>query len=286
MIIEKAYAKINIGLNIIGRRPDGFHDIDTIMQTISLFDEIRLEKTAGVSIYCSDPDIPVDETNTAYKAAALFFSRAALDSSENGVSISIEKNIPSQSGLGGGSSDAAAVLRGLNDLYCTNFGTAVLRELALKVGSDVPFCITGGTQRARGKGELLAELPLFNGFYAVILMPGETVNTAHAYSLYRRAKAVIHPEMDKISQALEEEDLALLGIYAGNTFESLVFPGKPAIKTAKHAILETGAHVALMTGSGAAVYGLYRSFEKANSAYIELSKKYRAYLAETIRGTI
>ena len=146
MIVENAYAKINIGLNIIGKRQDGFHDIDTIMQTVSLYDEVHLEKTAGVSIFCSDLDIPSDETNTAYVAAEVFFKKSGINSLENGVFISIEKNIPPQSGLGGGSSDAAAVLRGLNTLYCTNYGTALLQELALKVGSDVPFCIKGGIQ--------------------------------------------------------------------------------------------------------------------------------------------
>jgi 4-diphosphocytidyl-2-C-methyl-D-erythritol kinase len=204
------------------------------MQTVSLYDEVRLEKTAGVSIYCSDPYIPADETNSAYKAAELFFARSGMDSSETGVSISIEKNIPAQSGLGGGSSDAAAVLRGLNNLYGTNYGTPFLGKLALAIGSDVPFCISGGTQRAGGRGELLAELPLFNGFYAVIIMPEETVNTKHAYSLYRRTAKPFHPDIDDIADAINKRDLELLGNVIGNTFEGLVFPQKQKIENAKH----------------------------------------------------
>ena len=286
MIIETAYAKINIGLDIVGIRPDGYHNIDTIMQTVSLFDEVHLEKAAGVSVYCSDPDIPSGETNTAYKAATVFFRKAGLNSSETGVSISIEKNIPPQSGLGGGSSDAAAVLRGLNNLYCTKYSTSVLEELALKVGSDVPFCISGGTQRAGGKGEVLTSLPLFNGYYVVIIMPDETVNTAHAYSLYGKTKKPFHPDIDDIAVALEKRDLALLGKSIGNTFECLVFPEKQGIKKAKHDIIDTGAPATLMTGSGAAVYGLYDTFEEADSASIALRENYRSCLAETIRGAI
>ena len=286
MIKEVAYAKINIGLDIVDVRPDGYHNIDTIMQTVSLFDEVHLEKAAGVSVYCSNPDIPSDETNTAYKAAAVFLKKAGLDSSETGVSISIEKNIPPQSGLGGGSSDAAAVLRGLNNLYCTNYGTSILEELALKIGSDVPFCISGGTQRAGGKGEILIKLPLFIGLYAVVVMPDEIVNTAHAYSLFRHSKTVVHPDMGATAYALGEKNLSLLGAVIGNTFEGLVFPEKRAIEKVRHDILVTGAPVVLMTGSGAAVYGLYSSFEEANLAYIELNRNYRSYLVETIRGVI
>ncbi len=284
MIIEQAYAKINIGLNIIEKRQDGFHNIDTIMQTVSLYDEIHLEKAAGIYIYCSDSDIPANEYNTAYKAAVAFFKKAGLSPLETGVCISIEKNIPVQSGLGGGSSDAAAVLRGLNNLYCTNFGISILEELALVIGSDVPFCISGGTQRAEGKGEILTDLPLFNGFYAVIIMPDEVVNTAHAYSLYSKTGKSFHPNIDDIAGAISKRDLAKLGKAIGNTFEGLVFPKKQKIEKAKHDILDTGAPVALMTGSGAAVYGIYSSFEEANSAYFKLRKQYHSYLTETIRG--
>ncbi len=284
MIKEKAYAKINLGLDIIRKRSDGYHDIDTIMQTVSLYDDIYLKKHPGIIISCSDPNIPLHESNTAYKAAMAFFKKHRLDISQEGVHIIIEKHIPSQAGLGGGSSDAAAVLRGLNKLYCTNYGTSILGELALEVGSDVPFCINGGTQRARGRGEELTELPLFEKIYFVIAMPDEFVDTAHAYSLYKDGKSTFHPNIDSIETALNERNFKKLCTCLNNAFEELIFPEKPGIVKTKHDILDTGASAALMTGSGAAVYGIFDSQKKAQSAFTSLKGKYRVYLAKPLGG--
>ena len=285
MIIEKAYAKINIGLDITGKRHDGYHDIDTIMQSVMLHDDIIIEKASGICIECSDPTIPVDESNTAFLAAKVFLKKARLDLFVNGAKIKIIKRIPPQAGLGGGSSDAAAVIRGLNKLYCTEFSTSIMEELALKVGSDVPFCIKGGTQRAKGRGEKLTELNAFEGIPVLLVMPGETVNTAFAYSLYSNAKNAAHPNMDAVASAVTMGDLAQLSFFAGNTFESLVFPEKPAIEKAKHDILDTGASVCQMTGSGAAVYGLYDTRSHAESAEKTLAETYRTYLTETTGRT-
>ena len=284
MIIEKAYAKINIGLDIVKKRRDGYHDIDTIMQTISLADDISIKKQPGISITCSDPNIPTDIRNTAYKAAHLFFEKAKIDYTKTGVAINIEKNIPSQAGLGGGSSDAAAVLNGLNNLYGTNFGSALMRELALKIGSDVPFFIGGGTQRALGRGEKLNSIKDFMDYDVVLIMPGETVSTANAYSMFSDTATAVHPDMNIIEDAVVGKNLFKLGESLGNTFESLVFPTKPAIEKAKHDILETEAAAASMTGSGAAVFGIYDSYEKAESAFSTLRHKYAVYLIKTIGG--
>ena len=284
MIKETAYAKINIGLDIVERRPDGYHNIDTIMQAVSLGDEIYLEKAPGITIKCSDSTIPVNKSNTIYIAANAFFNKAGIDYQKNGVSVNLVKHIPSQAGLGGGSSDAAAMLRALNKLYCTNFSTSILRELALEVGSDVPFCIEGGTQRAKGRGEKLTVLSDFNNINIVIVMPDETVETAYAYSLYTRAESPVHPDMQTIEKTILEKNLKELENCMRNTFESLIFTVKPAIEKAKHDILETGALSASLTGSGAAVFGIYNSKDSAQLAYLSLNEKYKTYLTKTIGG--
>lgn len=281
MLKEIAYAKINIGLNIIAKRSDGYHDIDTIMQSITLFDEILLEKSPGITIASKSSEIPLDETNTAYKAAKSFFKMTGIDWSKTGVLIHIVKNIPSQAGLGGGSSDAAAVLRGLNRIYCTQYSTAVLRELALEVGSDVPFCIEGGTQRAEGRGELLKKLPAFNEYDLVVIMPDESVNTGNAYKLFSKRSEPHHPDMNRIEAAIISKDLTGLGMCIGNTFENLVFPDKPLIKKAVHDILNAGAKAGSMTGSGSAVFGLFQSSEEAMSAFLKLKHHYLAFISKT-----
>ncbi|MFO7611226.1 MAG: 4-(cytidine 5'-diphospho)-2-C-methyl-D-erythritol kinase [Clostridia bacterium] len=281
MIHENACAKINLGLDILGKRSDGYHDIDTIMQSISLCDRITLEIGSGINICCNDSSIPAGRTNTAYIAAETFLTFAGINSRKTGVNITIEKNIPSCAGLGGGSSDAAAVLRGLNKLHCTNYGSEKLQELALDVGSDVPFCVLGGTQRALGRGEELRILPDFDNVSIVVIMPGEIVDTGYAYSLYSAREAAVHPDMDKVEKALNERDFKLLSLFLANTFEEIVFPEKPAIAMARHDMLNMDPDAALMTGSGSAVYGIYEKPDKALAAYDGLCAKYTAYLTKT-----
>ncbi|MBN1623458.1 MAG: 4-(cytidine 5'-diphospho)-2-C-methyl-D-erythritol kinase [Clostridia bacterium] len=285
MIIEKAFAKINIGLNIVGKRDDGYHDIDTIMQTIALHDVIRLKKRdCGITVFCDNPLIPVNEKNTAYQAARVFLARAGLDINSNGVTIEIQKNIPSEAGLGGGSSDAAAVLRAMNKLFCTKYGTSELIELALEIGSDVPFLVEGGTARAMGRGEIMVKMNDFANINTVIAMPGEGISTAEAYSLYVNCRNPLHPDIDSISKHMDSLKLMLLSGSIGNTFESLIFPVKPIIEKTKHDILETNPLACSLTGSGSAVYGIYDSEKAAQKAYEQLSEKYNAYITKTMGG--
>ncbi|HRX42419.1 MAG TPA: 4-(cytidine 5'-diphospho)-2-C-methyl-D-erythritol kinase [Clostridia bacterium] len=285
MIVEKAYAKLNIGLDIIGKMSDGYHSIDTIMQTIELHDLVTADRIpSGILINCSKPDIPTDSRNTVYRAAEVFFAKSVLNTDMTGVRFHIEKNIPVQAGLGGGSSDAAAALRALNSLFCTGYGTDELIELASKVGSDVPFLIEGGTMRARGRGEQLEKMKDFKGISTVIVMPGESVSTPMAYSLFSGCKNPRHPDMDSLVQAIENMNVPFPDTQDMNTFESLIFPLKPLIEKAKHAILETNPFFCTMTGSGSAVYGFYRSEEDATKAYEVLSGRYDAYLTRTTGG--
>ena len=286
MIIEKAYAKINIGLNIVGPRDDGYHNIDTIMQTIELHDVIKLQKIKeGINIICDSPAIPMDNRNTAYKAAELFLKKAGLDSGNCGVKIEIQKNIPSEAGLGGGSSDAAAVLRAMNNLFCTNYGTEQLVKLASEIGSDVPFLIEGGTVRAKGRGEIMENLCVFSGVDIVIVMPGENVSTRQAYSMFATCESPFHPDINSIVERLNFENLKSLQGLVGNTFEGLIFPIKPIIEKTKHDILKTNPLICSMTGSGSAVYGIYESNKTALKAFEKLSEGYETYITKTIGGT-
>lgn len=279
MVREKAYAKTNLGLAVLGRREDGYHDIDTVMQSVSLHDVIILEKADRITISCNDASIPVDWRNTAYKAASAFFEETCPENC--GVSIAIEKNIPQKAGLGGGSSDAAAVLRGLNKLYGANYGTDKLRQLGLKVGSDVPFSITGGTCRVRGRGELLEPLNPLKDLWVVIAMPDETVETAWAYSLFNENDFNLNPDMDTVADAIRDNDIERLALGIENVFERKVTPFKPSIANAVRDILSTEALAASMTGSGAGVFGLYGTRARAMAAEKELGKIYDVFLCRT-----
>lgn len=287
MIVEKAYAKINIGLDIVRKRPDGYHDIDTVMQTIALHDTVFVcSQEKGITVECDIPLVPTGKGNIAYKAASVFCSYSDIDTNENGIRVYIEKRIPMESGLGGGSSDAAAVLRALNTLFCTGYSTDILIKLASKVGSDVPFLIRGGTMRLVGKGEKLIETYDFSGIDVIIVMPDENVSTALAYSLFSKQDNPFHPDMDRLTNLIQHKKAGLLSKVLGNTFESMVFSHKPSVEKALHDILETNPAACSMTGSGAAVYGLYDSIEDSGKAYDCLKDKYEIYMTKTLGGVL
>lgn len=284
-MIEKAYAKINIGLDIVEKRKDGYHNIDTVMQTIALHDTIELTKTAsGIEITCSNPNTPTDKTNTVYMAALAFYKKSEMRFSNSGISINIKKRIPSEAGLGGGSSDAAAVLRAMNKMFCTNYGTREMIELALQIGSDVPFLITGGTKRAKGRGEILMPVKSFEGVDTVIVMPNASVSTKQAYDMFKKHLNPEHPDIDKLIETISYKELSKISRLIGNTFESLVFPFEPIIEKAKHDIIKTSPLACSMTGSGSAVYGFYPSANDAKNAYKKLSGKYNTFITKTIGG--
>ena len=285
MIVEKAFAKINIGLNIIGKRSDGYHDIDTVMQTIELHDVIKLEPTSGgISILCNNPYLPLDRRNTVWKAAEVFMQKAAMNINNNGIRIEIQKNIPSEAGLGGGSSDAAAVLRAMDKLFGTGYGPEELIELASMIGSDVPFLIEGGTVRAKGRGEMMEKLSDYSGIDTIIAMPDACVSTAEAYSLFSKCGNPFHPDIDSLAARLNDRNPVSIRNLVGNTFENLIFPLKPLIEKTKHDILETAPLVCSMTGSGSAVFGFYGSGEAACRAYEFLSAKYKTFITKTTGG--
>jgi 4-diphosphocytidyl-2-C-methyl-D-erythritol kinase len=304
-----AQAKINLSLDVTGRLENGYHTLRMIMQTISLCDEVVLEKAReGIEILCDHPNLPCDERNICYKAAREFFMKTGIGAFGDGknsdgtvsakgciceetgnlyagVRINIKKRIPIGAGLAGGSSDAAAVLKGLNILYNTNLHPGELAEIGLKCGADVPFCIYGGTYLAEGIGERLTKLPSFSGVNAVVVKPDFSVSTAWVYKNYSLDELKERPDTDAIIDAIGTKDIAKVAGKMRNVLESVTAVKYPEINKIKHALKKLGALGSMMSGSGPAVFGLFENFEKANTAFEELRKIYKqTYLVSTTDG--
>ncbi|MEG1743045.1 MAG: 4-(cytidine 5'-diphospho)-2-C-methyl-D-erythritol kinase [Clostridia bacterium] len=263
---EKAYAKINLTLSIGKKRYDGYHDIETIMQPVTIYDTVLLEKSGDIKVFCSDPKIPHDKSNLAFKAAEAFFSCAKIS---EGVNIKIRKRIPVGGGLGGGSADAAAVLRGLNLLYSTEFSNDQLVELAAQIGSDVPFFIYNKTAICRGRGEIVIPILQKGCYYYVICSKGKGVNTRR---MYEKSDGFEHASHDStnVLKALSMHDLPLLFSNIYNDFDPICGSFRESVERIKKLLLQNGAHAAQLTGSGISVFGIFSSFEKAAFAAKEI----------------
>lgn len=247
---EYAYAKINLFLSVGCRRADGYHDIDTVMHTVSLYDEVSFKKGSSLRVFC-DMDVP-EKDNLAYKAAQSFFAYTGITPS---AEITVKKHIPSQAGLGGGSADAAAVLRGLNKLYGTDLSVSVLAEIGTPLGADIPFCVYGGKARCRGIGEKITVLEK-DSLHLVIIKPDANCPTGKMYG-----------ELDKISREIPEYRE---GVYF-NSFDTVC---PPECKEAMACLTALGASVSMLSGSGSAVFGVFdtecaarNAAEKAKSVY-------------------
>ncbi|MGQ9778745.1 MAG: 4-(cytidine 5'-diphospho)-2-C-methyl-D-erythritol kinase [Bacillota bacterium] len=249
-----AHAKINLSLDVRGRRPDGYHELDTIFQSLALHDTVILRPaTTGIEIACSQNEIPLGPQNLAYRAAAAMREVYGVD---HGVRIVIEKRIPVGAGLGGGSADAAAVLRALPALWgLPALPPDRLHALARKLGADVPFCLLGGAARGRGIGDLLEPLPGLAGCEVLLVKPAACLSTAEVYARLDPTR-IVHPEMDAIVEAVRRRDLAALGRLAGNVLEGPAQAMLPEIEEIKTALRAAGAPVVLMTGSGPTVFAL------------------------------
>ncbi|MFT9056358.1 MAG: 4-(cytidine 5'-diphospho)-2-C-methyl-D-erythritol kinase [Ethanoligenens sp.] len=267
-ITLQAYAKINLTLDIIGRRTDGYHELDTVMQSVSLADTVQLTKMpgGGLSVRCDNAQLPQDKENIAYRAAMTYFETAHMPVQD--VSIVIRKQIPSQAGLGGGSADAAATLIGL----CTLFGslpTETLLQAGASIGADVPFCLTGGCLRARGIGELLSPLPLLPECTILIAKPAVGMSTADAYAAYDRLPVGQPPYTNALIAALSGRNLQKIGAALDNVFaKTAPLPAVEAIRTTMHA---AGAAGACMSGSGTAVFALFADEVAARRCAASLS---------------
>ena len=258
MIQMDAPAKVNLGLDVVRRRPDGYHEVDMIMQTIGLHDTVTMEpaKEPGIRLTTDHPELPVDDGNLAYRAAKLIMR--AAHSENQGVSIHIEKRIPVAAGLAGGSTDAAAVLLGLNELFSFGFSGEHLEELGLSLGADIPYCIRRGTARARGIGEKLTDLPSVPRIPCLIAKPEESVSTKAVYQGLSLSERTIHPDIDALEQAVRSGELERIAPLMGNLLETVTIPMHPVIDRIKALMIKGGAAVSLMSGSGPTVFGLFR----------------------------
>lgn len=260
--VEKAYAKVNLTLAVGEKRPDGYHEVVSVMQRVSLCDTLTAEQTReGITLTCSDPALPSGEENLAHRAASLFFRETGI---AGGAALTLEKRIPSQAGLGGGSSDAASALLALRKLYAPALPDTELETMAAALGSDVPFFIRGGTQLATGRGEVLSPLPPLTDGWFVIVKPTESFSTP---SMYRRLDELPpqSPQSDGMTAALGAGELRAVAAALCNSFERAV-PPDSAVWVIREALRAQGALAAMLSGSGSAVFGLFDTETAARAA--------------------
>lgn len=262
-LYEGAFAKVNLTLDVLGKRPDGYHDIKSVMQTISVRDDVEIDVGTGKpwNLLCSREDIPTDETNLAWKAAKVFCDAAGRD--PNGLEIRITKRIPSEAGLGGGSADAAAVLRALNRHYNSPFSILALAELGAQVGSDVPFCVLCGTAEVTGRGEYLRVLPRIPECFFVVVKPKFAASTPELYRKLDETAISRRPDHNAMESALLSGDLNAVAENLCNVFDPLVTAEHLELNYIKSILNSYGALGMQMTGSGSAVFGILPSFEYA-----------------------
>lgn len=279
---EKAYAKLNISLDVTGKRPDGYHEMVMVMQSVSLCDDIEVTlNSGGIKASCNLPFVPCDERNLAVKAAKQYFDCAGLES--GGAFIRICKHIPVGSGMGGGSADAAAVLRALDKLHGGLLGREKLEELAASIGSDVAFCVAGGTALATGRGEKLSALPALPDCFVVICKPDFSISTPELFRKLDSVRLRCHPDTAGICAALESGSLAEVARRMYNVFEDVPDRRHSAIGEIKSSLLDLGALGAVMTGTGSAVFGLFDNEDKAKAAREVLGRDYRScYIAKNV----
>lgn len=279
---QEAFAKINLSLDITGRREDGFHTLDTVMQSVSLSDRVRLEldDTGEIALTCSKPHIPCDARNTAFRAAQLFLDATGL---AYGARIHIEKRIPDEAGLGGGSADAAAVLRMLNALTGEPLNTAELLFLAMRVGADVPFCVLNGTRRCGGIGEEMIPLAPMAHCGILLVKPPVGVSTPAAYRRCDEAPDDGVRYTGALVRAIEARDFGRIASSLGNRFDDAL--RLPEVEAIKERLRALGALGAQMTGSGSAVFGLFETEDDARRACAALGERYgAAFVAHPVRG--
>lgn len=262
-----APAKINLSLDVLGRRKDGYHLVEMVMQTIDLGDRITMTPNieGKIEVVCPHPFVPSGEDNLAWKAAYLL--RQEYGNSRLGVSIHIEKNIPVAAGLAGGSTDAAAVLRGLNRLWNLNLSVSELAREGAALGADIPFCLKGGTALARGIGDELTELPPPPNLWVILFKPNVGISTAEVYRNYDERTVQRYPDTQGLVEALKLCRLQTMADAMANVLESVTFTKLPMLRRLKQKALEFGALAAMMSGSGPTIFALTPEYRKAIAIY-------------------
>lgn len=282
-LFEPAFAKLNLTLDVLDKRPDGYHNLKSVMQSISLRDDIEIDIGTGKpwKLLCSREDIPTDETNLAWKAAKVYFDRIGKD--PDGLEIRILKRIPSEAGLGGGSADAAAVLRALNEHYNHPLSILALAELGSMVGSDVPFCVVGGTAMVEGRGEQLRKLPDMPDCVFVVCKPDFSVSTPVLYKKIDSVAIAKHPDHQAMESALLAGDLGRVAENLWNVFDPVVTEEHLELNYIKSIFNSYGSVGQQMTGSGSAVYAIVPSFEYAAVICNMLKENYKnVYIAKPV----
>jgi len=260
----KAYAKINLGLDVLKRLPNGYHQIKMIMQSIDLWDELTIRKTAqGITLTTDSDLVPTDKSNLIYKAANLILNKYNISS---GVHIHLQKEIPVAAGLAGGSTDAAATLKGICRLFALNTPLADLMEMGVSIGADVPYCLMGGTALAEGIGEELTALPPMPDCLILVAKPDIMVSTKYVYEHLDAKTQVSHPDIDGMTNAIKAGNLQGILERMGNVLETVTIPAHPVIDDLKDRMRQSGAAGTLMSGSGPTVFGIFPKEQKKEAA--------------------
>ena len=262
----KALAKINLGLDVVRRREDGYHEVRMIMQTIHLYDRLDIKRTkeSGIQIQTNLSFLPVNENNLIYKAAKLLMDEFSIT---DGVSVKLDKRIPVAAGMAGGSTDAAAMLFGMNRLFSLGLTKRQLMERGVQIGADVPYCIMRGTALAEGIGEELSPLAPMVKCPVLIAKPSISVSTKFVYQNLKLDDATIHPDIDLLIDDIRAKNLYDIAAHMGNVLETVTIPNYPVIDEIKKHMLSHGAVGAMMSGSGPTVFGLFDDEDTAKKAY-------------------
>lgn len=273
----KAYGKINIGLDVLGKRPDGYHEVKMIMQTVSLHDRITLSinpNHSDIELETNLNFLPKNENNIVYKAAKLLKDEFQI---KEGFQIKLEKHIPVAAGMAGGSTDAATTLELINELLSLGLSREDLMKRAVLLGADVPYCIMRGTALSEGIGEILTPLPSLMPYYILIVKPPIYVSTKFVYEHLQLNEQLKHPDIDQITEAIETGDRTKMIQNMGNVLESVTEKSYPVITSIKELMISHGALTSLMSGSGPTVFGLYESEESINQVAASFKATYPAY---------
>lgn len=277
----RAYAKVNISLDVVGKREDGYHLLRMIMQNIDLYDEIIVEKQSrDITIECNKNYVPTDSRNLAYKAAVAFKERYNIS---EGLKIKIFKNIPVSAGLAGGSTDAAAVLKLMNKIFEVNAPKEELMELGLKLGADIPYCIQGGTALCEGVGEIITPLKSFKDKIIVLVKPSFGVSTKEVYKNFDIEKVKKHPETEALIKAMAEDDLRYVAYNMRNLLENVTLKKHKVLISLKEEMNKYGAINSMMSGSGPTVFAFFDDMLKAQKCFEKMKEKYNeVFLTRTI----
>ncbi|MCI6202831.1 MAG: 4-(cytidine 5'-diphospho)-2-C-methyl-D-erythritol kinase [Lachnospiraceae bacterium] len=265
----KALAKINLGLDVVRRREDGYHEVRMVMQTIHLYDQLLIQKseTPGIQIHSNLSFLPVNENNLVYKAGKLLMDEFDI---HTGVSVELNKHIPVAAGMAGGSTDAAAMLYGMNQLFGLKLKRKDLMERGVQIGADVPYCIMRGTALAEGIGEKLSSLPPMVKCPVLIAKPAVSVSTKFVYQNLKLNEQTPHPDIDALITDIRNSDLDNICADMGNVLETVTIPNYPVIAQIKEQMLKSGAKASMMSGSGPTVFGLFGDEETAQRARAEM----------------